>query len=145
MSSKKLLGIAVVVAAIAVAGLGASLPAASSRMPAAGKAEYLPVQNIHYDFGSKTMSGYFIRQDAACAVTVMITEKADPDLSATLTPARLRLVLQPGQVVGLDSEEGRSVNLSCGPDAATVQVDTGERAKLMALQQLALRNPAAPQ
>lgn len=143
MSSKSLLGVAVVVAAAAVIGLGASLPPASTRAPAADKAEYLPVQKIRYDFGSKTLSGYFMRQDAACALSVMVAEKADADVTPSQTPARLRLVLQPGQVVGLDSEEGRSVNLTCGPDAATLLADTGERAKLMALQQLARQNPAA--
>jgi hypothetical protein len=46
---------------------------------------------------------------------------------------RVRLTLEPGEVAGLDSEEGRSLNLACGEAAASLTVTTG------GTQQLALR------
>jgi hypothetical protein len=69
----------------------------------------------------------------------MITEKTDPDLSSP-TAARVRVMLDPGQVAGLDSEEGRSLSFTCGEDAATLVVSYGERDKLMAQQDLAIRD-----
>jgi hypothetical protein len=61
----------------------------------------------------------------------MIAEKTDPDLPSP-TATRVRVMLDPGQVAGLDSEEGRSLSLTCGEDAATLVVSYGERDKLMA-------------
>jgi hypothetical protein len=139
MSSKIFLTIAVVTAAAAVVGLGATLPAASTRAPAAAATEYLPVQAINSAFGSKALNGYFLTRDAACAVTVMVSEKTDPEAPHELSAARIRLLLQPGQTAGLDSEEGHSVSLTCGDGGATLSVEAGERDKLMARQQVTQR------
>ena len=45
--------------------------------------------------------------------------------------------MDPGQIAGLDSEEGRSLNFTCGEGATTLVVDYGERSKLLAQQGLA--------
>jgi hypothetical protein len=139
MSSRKLPGVSAFAATIAVS-LWAWIPAASSASPAApeGQARYLPIQSISYEFGSKSMSGYFVQRAETCIVTLMIAEKGDPDKAQPPSPARVRLVLDPGQIAGLDSEEGRSLNLTCGQGAATLLVDIGETGKLVALQGLIL-------
>jgi hypothetical protein len=69
---------------------------------------------------------------------MMIIERSDPDKLLPVTPARLRLVMHPGQIAGLDSEEGKSLNLTCGEDAAMLLVDFGERQRLTYLQTRAL-------
>jgi len=121
------------------ASLGSSGPAVSgeSRPQKEGDARYRPIQSISYEFGSKAMSGYFVQQGSVCSVTLMISEKSDPDQPPPLTAARIRLMLNPGQIAGLDSEEGGSLNFTCGGDAATLVVDYGERSKLIAQQGLA--------
>ena len=70
-------------------------------------ARYLPIQNISYDLGSTSMSGYFVQQSATCVVTLMISDKGDPEASPPPSPTRVRLALNPGQIAGVDSEEGR--------------------------------------
>ena len=112
------------------AGLWSSvaLAAGAAPPPANGKTEYAPIQSISYVFGSKSMSGYFVRESAACAVILMISENSDPDHLLPATPTRVRLVLNPGQTAGLDSQEGRSLNMTCGAGAATLLVDVGEGA-----------------
>jgi hypothetical protein len=110
-----------------------------SRWQKEGDALYRPIQSISYEFGSKAMSGYFVQRNSVCIVTLMIAEKTDPDLPSP-TAARVRVMLDPGQVAGLDSEEGRSLSLTCGEDAATLVVSYGERNKLMAQQDLAISN-----
>jgi hypothetical protein len=112
------------------AGLWSSVALAAGAVtpPANGKTEYAPIQSISYVFGSKSMSGYFVRESAACAVILMISEKSDPDHLLPTTPTRVRLVLNPGQTAGLDSQEGRSLNMTCGAGAATLLVDVGEGA-----------------
>jgi hypothetical protein len=73
------------------------------------------------------MSGYFLQHAVTCRVTVMIIEKSDPEQLPPFSATRVRLVLTPGQIAGLDSEEGRSLNFTCGEGAATLLVDVRER------------------
>jgi hypothetical protein len=116
---------------------------ASSQSQAPAQAKYAPIASIRYDFGSKSMSGYFVQQAARCVVVLMVSEKGDPDTAPSSTATRVRLVLNPGQMAGLDSEEGRSLNFTCGEGATALLVDAGEREKLVELQRLSLRETAA--
>lgn len=144
MLSRRLPGLSAFATAIAVS-LSAWVPAASSGSPAPveDKAAYAPIQSISYEFGSKSMSGYFVQQSGACLVTLMIIEKSDPDELLALSPTRVRLTLSPGQVAGLDSEEGGSLNFTCGVGATALVVDVGERDSLVALQERALQENLA--
>jgi hypothetical protein len=119
-------------AAITAAGLSVCMPTASSQSLA--QARYLPGQSVSYEFGSKFMSGYFVEHRSECFVTLMVIEKIDPDDLLPVTAARVRLTLYPGQVAGLDSEEGRSLNFTCGERAGWLGVDIGERDTLVAMQ-----------
>jgi hypothetical protein len=132
----------VVVSAIALAvaaTCGQAGPAHAGEAPAQkeGNNLYTPIENISYTFGSKAVSGYFVQQNSVCVVTLMVIEKTDPDLPQP-TAARVRIMLDPFQVAGLDSEEGRSLNLTCGEGAGTLAVDYGERDQLVARQGLAV-------
>jgi hypothetical protein len=108
-----------------------------------GEAKYAPTQSIRYDFGSKSTSGYFVEQAAKCVVMMMVFERRDPDTDSPSTATRVRLVLRPGETAGLDSEEGRSLNLTCGEGATALLVDAGEREKLVDLQTVSLRKTAS--
>jgi hypothetical protein len=114
-----------------------------SRWQKEGDAGYLPIQSISYEFGSKAMSGYFVPQGSVCLVSLMISDKGDPNRLSPTTAARVRLVLEPGQIAGLDSEEGRSLNFTCGAGAKTLVVNSGERSKLAAQQGVAVQNTIA--
>jgi hypothetical protein len=78
---------------------------------------YAPIEGVSYDIGSKSMHGYFVRENGACSVILMIAEKIDPETATPVSAARIRLTLQPGEVAGLDSEEGRSLDFTCGGSA----------------------------
>ena len=112
-----------------------SVPATSSE-PAlmAGQAQYQALQSISYGFGSKFTSGYFTAKSGRCSLNLMVIEKSPQDKPLSVTAARIRLLLYPGQVAGLDSEEGESLNFTCGAGATALLVDTGARDKLIALQ-----------
>jgi hypothetical protein len=60
------------------------------------------------------MRGYFVRQGSVCFVTLMIIEKSDLDQPSPSTATRVRWMLDLGQIAGLDNEEGRSLNFTCG-------------------------------
>lgn len=117
----------------------ATEPSASAE----SRTAYLPAQSISYEFGSKLMSGYFVQEASACSVVLMIAEASDPEAAPPASPARVRLVLNPGQSLALDSDEGRSLNVTCSANAETLLVDAGETEKLVALRDAALRQAAA--
>ncbi len=144
MLLSRIQGIATIAGTIAVS-LWVWVPAASSGSPSpvGNRAVYAPIQIISYEFGSKSMSGYFARQSDACFVTLMIIETSEPEASLPLSPTRVRLVLYPGQIAGLDSDEGRSLNFTCGEGATTLSVDAGGRAWLLELQARAMQNAIA--
>jgi hypothetical protein len=116
--------------------LWASAPTASAGSPSAveDKAVFAPIESIRYDFGSKSMSGYFVEQGSACHVMLMVSEATDLDQSPPPSATRVRLVLLPGQIAGLDSEEGRSLNFTCGEGGTTLLVSAGERDRLVNIQ-----------
>ena len=99
-----------------------------------GCSSYKPIQSISYQFGSKSTSGYFAQQDGACFIVLMISENSEPGALPPLSPTRARLILYPGETAGLDSEEGHSLNFTCGEAAATLLVTAGDRDRLVALQ-----------
>ena len=125
-----------------VIGMSASIWGASSGSHER-RAEYGPRQAISYALGSKFMSGYFIEQAAQCLVNLMIIEKSDPDSPLSSTAARVRLILNPGQIVGLDSEEGSSLNITCDERAARMFVDVGDRQTMVAQQATNARRQVA--
>lgn len=115
--------------------LSAWAPAASAGSPAVeDKAVFTPIESIRYDFASKSMSGYFVEQAGACHVMLMVREATDPDESPSPSATRVRLVLLPGQIAGLDSEEGRSLNFTCREGGRTLLVDAGDRDRLVNFQ-----------
>jgi hypothetical protein len=134
---------ATAIAGTIAAGLCAPAAAGQTRAPVKDQSTYAPIQIIRYDFGSKSMSGYFVGEAARCVVMLMVSEKSDPDTGASATATRVRLMLNPGETAGLDSEEGRSLNFTCGERATALLVDAGEREKLVELQRLSLVRTAA--
>lgn len=116
--------------AMSIWGCGAALAGPATQ----GHAQYRPIQSVSYEFGSKFTSGYFVRRAGKCHVSLMVTEKSNPEQPSPPTVARVRLILNPGQIAGLDSEEGQSLNFTCGDNAAALFVDAGDRAQLVALQ-----------
>lgn len=89
-----------------------------------GPKTFRPIQAISYTFGSKAMTGYFVQDASLCHVFAMLAEKPDPDSDQRpLSATRVRLVMTPGEAARFDSEEGESVNLTCGEGGATVAVE----------------------
>jgi len=132
MSTKSIAGIAF--SGLLIAGVAAVATVASSASTALpGETTYMPMQAISHDLGSKAAIGYFVREDGACQVVMMIGEKTDAEAASTFSAARLRLALLPGQRAGVDSEEGRSIDLTCGAGADTLTVHNGPTAEIATL------------
>ena len=117
-----------------IASVAAVATVASSAQTAfPGETTYFPMQAISHDLGSKAAIGYFVREAGACQVVMMIGEKADAETVSTSSAARLRLALLPGQRAGVDSEEGRSIDLTCGEAADSLIVRNGPTGEVATL------------
>ena len=101
-------------------------------------AQYGALQSFSQQFGSKLASGYFVREIDRCLVTLKIAEKGNAESQSGQAAAQVRLVLNPGQMAGLDSEEGQSLNLTCSTNATALILDSGGKDALMATQKRAL-------
>ena len=101
-------------------------------------ARYGALQSFSQQFGSKLASGYFVREIDRCLVTLKIAEKGNAESQSGQAAAQVRLVLNPGQMAGLDSEEGQSLNLTCSTNATALVLDSGGKDALMAAQKSAL-------
>ena len=53
-----------------------------------------------------------------CALNAVIWDKTNSDT----TPARIRISLEPGQIVHIDSPENESLNLQCGRNADSLSL-----------------------
>jgi len=116
--SARRLGLAL--AGAAALGLAAWSLAAQA-VPEAGQ-HYRPIQSISYDLGSKRAVGYFERRSGQCHLVMMVAEASDPGAGPTASAARLRLDLTPGQRMSLDSDQGGSLDVTCGADGETLLV-----------------------
>jgi hypothetical protein len=122
-------------AVVAVATLGLSSPVWSSGPQAVCKT-YQPFEAMTKELGSKSTLAYFVSKTGACSVVLMISEKYDPDSPATPpSAARVRLALAPSESLIMDSDEGGSLLIQCGPEAALLNVTTGPREEITGLQQ----------
>jgi len=128
--------LAAVITVVFTACLFTSSSTASTE--AAMSARYGVLQNFSHEFGSKFASGYFVREVDRCLITFKIAIKGAMDSQSVETVAHIRFDLNPGQVLGLDSEEGQSLNLTCGANAAALTVASGGEDALRAAQKRAL-------
>jgi hypothetical protein len=128
--------LAAVITVVFTACLFTSSSTASTE--AAMSARYGVLQNFSHEFGSKFASGYFVREVDRCLITFKIAIKGATDSQSVETVAHIRFDLNPGQVLGLDSEEGQSLNLTCGANAAALTVASGGEDALRAAQKRAL-------
>ena len=117
------LGIAAAGAFVALTAVG--LPARANEL-----VQHLgpvgPHEPILTTFGNKRVIAFYEPENGRCAVNAVVYEKTDADTGMT-TAARVRVSLDPRQIVHIDSTDNKSINLQCGDRAETLSlIDNGE-------------------
>ena len=79
-----------------------------------------PHEPILTSVGSSRVIAFYLPGSDQCAVHAVIWDKtrADSDTSTS----RIRISLEPGQTVHIDSVEGESLNLRCGTQAESLAI-----------------------
>jgi hypothetical protein len=104
-----------------VALTAASLPARADEL-LSNLGPVGPHEPILTTVGSKHVIAFYVPDSGHCAVNVVLWEKTDAGTDMTYSSARVRISLNPGQIVHIDSVENESLNLQCGDEAATLAV-----------------------
>lgn len=79
-----------------------------------------PHQGLLATIGSMRVIAFFEPGSGRCAVNAVVWDNlgADPGKSAK----RVRVSIEPGQIVHIDTAEQESLNLQCGSNAATLAI-----------------------
>jgi hypothetical protein len=110
------LGFAAVGAFVALTA--ASLPARAEE-PAQNLGPVGPHDPILTTFGNKRVIAFYEPDNGHCGLNAVVYDKTDADTGMT-SAARVRVSLNPRQMVHIDSTDNKSINLQCGDYADTL-------------------------
>ena len=83
-----------------------------------------PNEPILTTVGSKRVIAFYVPGNGHCGINVVVWDLADINGDSA---ARVRVSLNPRQMVHIDSAENKSINLQCGESAETLAlVDTAK-------------------
>jgi hypothetical protein len=80
-----------------------------------------PNETILATFGSKRAIAFYEAYDGRCAVNAVVYEKRDAETGLT-TATRVRVSLNPREMVHIDSSDNQTMSLQCGDQAKTLKV-----------------------
>jgi hypothetical protein len=85
-----------------------------------------PHEPILATFGNKRAIAFYEPDNGRCAVSAVVYEKTDADTGLT-TAARVRVNLNPREVVHVDSTDNQTLTLKCGDYAEILSVVDAEQ------------------
>jgi hypothetical protein len=85
-----------------------------------------PHEPILATFGNKRAIAFYEPDNGRCAVSAVVYEKTDADTGLT-TAARVRVNLNPREVVHVDSTDNKTLTLRCGDYAEILSVVDAEQ------------------
>ena len=116
---------------VSLAAAGAFVTLAAFNIPA--RADELvqlldpvgPHQPIMASVGNKRVIAFYLPGSRNCALHAVI---GDNDINADTPAVRIRVSLEPGQIVHIDTTENKSLNLQCGQNAEDLSIVDAEEA-----------------
>ena len=78
-----------------------------------------PHQPIIASVGNKRVIAFYLPGSNHCAVHAVI---GNNDINADTPAVRVRVSLEPGQIVHIDTTENKSLNLQCGSNAENLSI-----------------------
>ena len=101
----------------------ASIPAGADEL-AQNLGPVGPNEPILTTVGSKRVIAFYVPGGSHCSINVVVWDRTDASGDSA---ARVRVSLNPSQMVHIDSAENKSINLQCGDHADTLAlVDTSK-------------------
>ena len=117
MSSLTRIGLLGFATASAFVALGVAGPPARAEDFAQNLGPVGPHEPILTTVGNKRVIAFYEPGNGHCAINVVVWDNSDADGNSA---ARVRVSLNPRQMVHIDSAENKSINLQCGDSAETL-------------------------
>lgn len=99
-----------------------------------------PHEPILSTVGSKRVIAFYLPGSDSCTLHMVIGDVRDPEAAFV---SRIRVDLEPGQMVHLDSVEQKSLNLECGDNAEKLAIVDDDELVAFGLQQEASTTKAS--
>jgi hypothetical protein len=110
--------------AIAFAGISATAgPGMTWAVDPASPLTMKPLQGVSFDIGTKRAVSYFLSDDDACKLTLMLAEVVHDDEVKGLTAARMTVAVEAGKAAHLDTAEGKSLEFKCQAGAHVMSIE----------------------
>jgi hypothetical protein len=122
----------------AILGL-AALGLAHGALPATAGgsgARLAPAQGHSLDIGSKRAIAYFVPENGACSVTVMLGDDATDKDPVMQVPTRVNMIIGSGTSSRIDAADGPSLDMACSKGAQSLSLQKVERTAYTAVQHL---------
>jgi hypothetical protein len=84
-----------------------------------------PHEPILTTFGNKRVIAFYEPDNGRCGVNAVVWDKTDVD-TGTTTAARVRVNLDPREIVHLDSTDNKTISLQCGDYADALKIVDSE-------------------
>lgn len=114
-----------------VSAVAAAAVLAYSAMPvSAGKDEGLilePLKGVSLDIGTKHAVGYFLSENGACNLTVVLATSTDGEVSEDSPGTRVQVSVQPGAAAIFDAANGKTGEFFCGPAGSKMNARVVDR------------------
>lgn len=95
-----------------------SMPAVADELTKLGPVP--PHEPILTSVGTKRVIAFYLPGNGQCALHAVIGDKMNINPDTDIPAVRVRISLEPGQTVHIDSVEGESLNLRCGRNAESL-------------------------
>ena len=86
-----------------------------------------PLQGVSFDIGTKRAVSYFLSDNGACKLSLMLAEVVQDDEVNGLTAARMTVAVEVGKVAHFDTAEGKSLEFKCQAGAQVMSVNVLDR------------------
>jgi hypothetical protein len=115
--------------ALAFAGiLAIAGPGMSRTKDPASPLTMKPLQGVSFDIGTKRTVSYFLSNDNACKLTLMLADVIDDDEVNGLTATRMTVAVESGKTAYLDTVEGKSLEFKCQAGAQAMSIEVSDQA-----------------
>jgi hypothetical protein len=96
-----------------------------------------PLQGVSFDIGRKRAVSYFLSDDHACKLTLMLAELVNDDESNGLAATRVTVAVEVDKAAHdkaahLDTAEGKSLEFKCQPGGQEMSIDVIEPGRILA-------------
>jgi hypothetical protein len=123
----KSVGVAAVLALSAIAGAAGAVAEEPTIV-------FKPLQGLSVYSGPKHAMAYFVSENGACQLTLVVGDTiAEDGVPPATTPARFRAAVDAGRAARFDTGTGRELQFTCGPAATAMS--------LVSLKQVAISAP----